>query len=332
VGDGAAAAPRLPGAEKFLTQRFGSNHVVVPSERWRTRFGTALLLFLVGCEATRDLEPPGRVRLIGASSSEEPARGRVLLRAVFASRPAGDTALNEDIWQPADEAVLPLDVGQALHQHGFRLGVFSGQPPKALDMILREVPEGALNGHELKLASGEPTLILLNGPLTELPAPVALLFPAGPAPGEAVHLVLRVSPTLQTDDSVELHGLPGLQRSAAVGRFVPELVPGGVRQWTLDLSPGFVGVPALQWKVRLKREDTLLLGCDASKKEVAGWFFFVQESFQGRQQVVLLLQATVEKPPTDPSLLYHDDAPSKAARKGPRAVSLQFASASPPAR
>ncbi len=255
-----------------------------------------LLLAVAGCQAFEPsvAQQPGRARVVKPATYAQPASGppRVQMDIVFASRPLGDRSINEAIWQPADETVLPLEEQDRLRSEGFRVGMLSGQPPESLDMILREIPEGVMNGHRLITVSGKPTAVMV-ATYKQCPEPLAKALGKSAEEVKTPRCVLRVLPTIQADDSVQLFITPAVQYGNLRRRFVPEFGPGGARQWTLEVTPNEEPVGDLTWSLTLKEDQYLLVGCYPDDENKLGPLFLVDRSSTPPRQMVVLIHARV---------------------------------------
>ncbi len=253
-----------------------------------------LLLTLVGCRALTPsvVQPPGRAHVVKPAVYEQQPAGppRVLLEIVFASRPLGDRSINEAAWQTADEAILSLELQERLRSLGFRVGVLSGQPPESIDMILRETPEGILNGHRLSTVSGKATAVMV-ATYKECPETLAEVLDAEPDQIQAPRCLFSVLPTVQSDGSVQLYVTPAVQYGSMRRRFVPEFGPGGVRQWTLEITPNEKKLADVTWSVQLRPDEYLLIGCYPEDESKLGAVFLVDRNSTPPRQMLVLIRA-----------------------------------------
>ena len=264
------------------------------------RLRTAWIGFLtgivaaIGCRTATTVvtkQSVGRARVVKPAALEQPkGPPKLQLQIVFASRPVGDKTLNEHAWQATDETILPLERQEKLRAAGFRVGVLSGQPPEALDLLLRETPEGTLNGHYLAVHSGRATAVLV-ATYKECPAPLAKLVGQPMDEIRSPRCVLSVLPTLQADETVQLHVTPAVQYGDLKRRFVPEFGPGGVRQWTLEITPNQHPIRQLAWTVTLRDDEYLLIGCYPERGESPGAVFLIDRNATPPRQMLVLIHA-----------------------------------------
>lgn len=234
---------------------------------------------------------PGRARVVKPAVYEVQPNvpPYVTLRYMFAVRPVDDSGLNKDLWRTCDETVLPIDVLARLRGAGFRVGVLSGQPPETLDILLREVPEGAFNGHELRIPSNRVTLIQV-GARKKCPQQLAALLDSAEEQVTHPTFVLKTVPTLHGDDSVDLHIVPVVQYGNITRQYVPEFGPGGVRQWTFENKRAEREFGDLAFQIRIRPDQTLLLTCDPSRSDTLAWMMFVDPTQLPPRQTLLVIQ------------------------------------------
>src|SRR5437870_10332225 len=60
----------------------------------------------------------------------------VNMEVVLLERPVGDSYLDHELWQTADEQVVPLERKAVLEENGFRVGQIGGQTPVGLQALL----------------------------------------------------------------------------------------------------------------------------------------------------------------------------------------------------
>src|SRR5207302_21931 len=60
----------------------------------------------------------------------------VQIEMVLLERPLNDRYINDELWQAADEQVVPLESKAVLEENGFRVGQIGGLTPAGLQTLL----------------------------------------------------------------------------------------------------------------------------------------------------------------------------------------------------
>jgi hypothetical protein len=114
-----------------------------------------------------------------STADPNPNAGRIIapkrcgLSFANLSRPAKDPAINEILWQAADEQVVPAETIRTLAANGLRVGVMTGSLPVEIEKVLNPPPPGQkVDTVQIDLPEGDST----NVALCTATEPVTLLL------------------------------------------------------------------------------------------------------------------------------------------------------------
>lgn len=289
----------------------------------------------VGCTLTRN-----DVRQKADALIPTLGQGRLIvpkqcaLKMAILSRPAGETALNEELWGVADVQAVGDEARRLLETNGLRVGVISGELPGPVRAILEAPPPNQVSPAMVILPDGEGTGVDLGAARPELD--LLLARPGGAVAGKRYKEAsgwLRLIPVRQGEEGVAV-------------RIMPELHHGPVRQdW--GPAPGASSFTPQQLVVRNgQQEETFrdlaatlrlhagqvaVVGClpETGGSSLGSFLFRSTEPNSDRAvQKVLLVWASRSDdapsgPPTPPHLLPADPPEaSEAPARRPGARSL----------
>ena len=124
-----------------------------------------LVLLQAGClndRAARSTSLIDRVRGIGGPSGPD----AVVIEYAVIERPAGNAAMNRQVWAHIDELIVPSETRALLAENGLRCGVVGGLLPSELESMIQN-PRSALGHRERRLYVNNPATITLSGPVAQ---------------------------------------------------------------------------------------------------------------------------------------------------------------------
>jgi hypothetical protein len=250
-------------------------------------------------------------------TESQPAYGRpadevIELNVAVVEGPYGDPALNQDLWEPADEQVN-LDRKRVLEDNGIRVCRITSQLPAGLTRLLkRSCPEP----RQILTHAGNPTEVSLGPAWARMrfryrpdgrpPAAVELaqaecLLEFVPAAAEEGRTILRFTPHVRHGT---VHRYPQAEKTAS-----------GELRWKMEEQQSEEVYPDLQWELTVGAGEFVVVGTylDAGRSETLGQRCFLPEPDGQRQQRVLVLRAARRTP----------EAPAAGAAKRPPPLALQ---------
>ncbi len=301
--------------------------------------GLAAAIAIAGCFPNkkadiRQATPNGDVTQASYTTESNANSGRLIapkrcgLSFANLSRPAKDPAINEILWQSADEQVVPAEMIRTLQANGLRVGVISGSLPVEIEKVLNPPPPGQkVDTVQIDLPEGDSTNVALSSAVE----PVTLLLNReGKTFGKDYQDAkgfLRITATHDGAGGVKLKIVPLIQHgprkkgftAAPTGPFSPQefiMKDGQAEEPFRDISA----------TVALKPGQVLAIGGRPEAGLSLGGFLFTQaESTNDKveQRVVLLwAQPTAaiaaENPSGRPFFRRGDRAKGKKAADRPK--------------
>lgn len=283
------------------------------------RHGLALVgawcsVLALGCYTP---QPVKTLSLYGARAPfEGPTGGDVVqLLVALIERPVGDHALNQDIWQLADEQSLDLEHKVVLHENGFRMGQFGSCPPSSLRDLIRS-DRSCVNPRCINMRAGNPTPVLL-GP-TQSHCSFHLVHSGMDKPVELdqAQCQLQVIPTLTKEGKTRLQFTPGIKhgQSTMTPRSVQD--PGGTLRWLMEARQPTESYDHLSWYQTVSDSDYVVIGTWLDKQGTLGQRCFLETDVPPPVQRLLVLRAMRAGQDNVPPDDYLSKSPAIAAQAG----------------
>jgi hypothetical protein len=262
----------------------------------RTLAMVLALLAVAGCTLNKsELRRDNPFQRIGGGGQVIEPR-RCALQVAILSRPLRDAALNESLWNAAEEQEIAQEVRHALEVNGLRIGLVVGPMPADVEAILNAPPPDKIEPSQVILPDGGHTLISLNEP-----TPLASLLLCrenraygkdyADASGKFRVTAQQVGPSGVSLRFVpEIHFGPIQHAFGAVptaGAYAPQrfMIKDGQEEETLrDLAA----------TLTLEPGQVAVVGCRAEKQRSLGTFLFTQPEINSDRllQKVLLIWAS----------------------------------------
>jgi hypothetical protein len=251
-----------------------------------------VLLLLAGCLGA--VPPLGSSRLAQQLRPNPLPSGPngVVMELAYLERPFGDPSLNRELWQSADEDSIDPAVRQRWAANGFRVGLLGGQMSATIKALFdeQEQEQDEATMEQLRIQAGSPTQVQTSG-----------LYEVWPAKGDrdtasAEHKnamgTIRIIPRITSDCGISLHLTPEIQHGELRRLFVPAGQGGQSMDWSLKVARQFHSLDELSFSIRLRGDQSLMLGCVADQRDSLGAKFFSRFKDDRPLQRVLLVHTT----------------------------------------
>jgi hypothetical protein len=252
----------------------------------RTLLCGLLVGLLAGCATGK----PGRVGswLDGGAFQGPTGPDVIHLDVALIERPADDPYLAREVWQLADEQLVPLERRPILHESGFRVGLISGFKPAELQTLLCSENSCADPRRYIVHAGRDAEL-----PLGPAHAVCRFEVPQG---GETASVILEqatsslnVVPSLSADGQVRLHFTPQMRYGDTVLAAHAAEDNSGIR---LQAERPRKSYPGLGWEVALSPNQYLIIGGRVDRPESLGCQCFLRRDESVPVQRLLVIRAS----------------------------------------
>lgn len=272
----------------------------VEKARMRRPWGVVLMLLsgcFVGCateQPQRSTSWLPRLRPWHNASSAK----LIQMEVALIERSVGDSYLNEQLWESANEQIIPLDRKDGLAKNGFRIGTISGMLPPGLQALLTS-ERSCANPRRLQRQSGDSTTLLLG--LT-LPRCKFQLLQEGE--GEVIDLeqaqcTFQVVPSIVSvggEPKVRLQFTPTIRHGEASLLTRPAVDRSGTYSWMLQEHRPTETFANLGWEVTLGPNEYLIVGGSLSRQQTLGHQVFIRRDEPTPVQRLLVLRAARMQP------------------------------------
>jgi hypothetical protein len=233
----------------------------------------------VGCAT------PGPERAPEADSASRPyaepvGADVVCLDLAIVERPLADRALDQEIWELADEQSMPLEQKALLRENGFRVGQIGGQAPPALPLLLapRNCPAGC---RRVRTRIDTPVPVVLG---TLWPRCSFRVHEGGePRSLELAdaECFLQVQATPQPEGAVRLSFTPHIRHGKPTVKPRAVQEPSGALRWKVEAEQPEEVFPDLAWVSTLGSGEFLIVGTLLEHPETLGYCCFVSDGSGG---------------------------------------------------
>jgi hypothetical protein len=261
-----------------------------------------LALSLAGClndRPARSTSLIDRVRGIGGPSGPD----AVFIEYTHVERPAGDSAMNRQIWSQVDELVIPAETRALLAENGLRCGVVGGLLPSELESMLQN-PRSPLGSRQRRLYVNNSAPIVVGGPVAQAEYRVRPTL-------ESKETTIRFEQAKFVMNFTPAHGDSGRLSL----KCVPEVEYNDRKRWTPIGAAGEAWAdqkpveryPALAFEVSLSPREFLVIGADFSRGNWLGNQMFTDNPASQKVQRLLIIRAghvasaDSNRPPKTPS-------------------------------
>ncbi|HXG12002.1 MAG TPA: hypothetical protein VNK04_19770 [Gemmataceae bacterium] len=219
----------------------------------------------------------------------------VVMEVALIERPVGDPYINEELWDLADEQVIPLERKALVADNGFRVAQIAGMGPAGFRALLTS-ERSCANPRRIQRQAGDPTTLLLG--LT-MPRCRFRLVQDGRA--EEVELeqalcTLLVVPTLTNDGRTRLRFTPQLRHGETALLPRPTADRSGTYSWALREHRPTEAYPNLSWEVTLAPNEYVVVGGRFDRPETLGHRFFVRSDEPNPVQRLLVIRTSRAAP------------------------------------
>lgn len=234
----------------------------------------------------------------------------VVMDVALLERPVGDHYLNADLWDLADEQVVPLEQKSLLEENGFRVGQVGGITPPGLQALLTS-ERSCVNPRRIQTHAGNATTVMLGTTQVRCRYEVRQEGQVIPVELEQARCTLLVVPTLTRDGRTKLRFTPQVQHGESSLQPCPAADRSG---WVIQEQRPLEDYPALAWEVSLAPNEYVLVGARYDCPESLGHQAFFQKEGPSPVQRLLVIR-------TGRSNLEPDPFPAPTAPAGDPAFS-----------
>lgn len=252
--------------------------------------GVALCCGLVlGCFSAQPIQTQS---LYSARPAFEGPTGNdvVYLAIKLIERPIGDHALNQDIWQLADEQSLDLEHKVLLHENGFRMGQFGGCPPPSLRALIQS-NRNCVNPKCIGMRAGNPTTVLLGPSQAHCSFQLACSGQSSLIELDQAQCQLQVIPTLTNQGKTRLQFVPCIKHGQASMMPQPVQNPGGTLSWNMECRYPMETYIQLSWQQTVSDSDFVVIGTWLDRQGTLGQRCFIETEVPPPVQRLLVLRA-----------------------------------------
>ena len=265
---------------------------------WRSRHLLGLVCLLGwGCSLRRpDVSPPDPLPL------PLMAPGAVVMEIAFVTIDPSAEDLAGQVWQQADEQILPHATRRQLVAHGLRCGLVGARPPEALQELyqrsrqLIDIPAGSAvvpfedlvrRQRRMQMRHGQRREIMMPGERRpELQLEIHNGADSTPLRFEQARCLLSIRSFLEPDGAVRLELTPEIQHGTERARWRGDHIQGRWR-WLSERDRQVFRDLTMQ--TSLAPGQTLLVSCQGQGEQL-GHHFFTQDLIDATKRQLLLIR------------------------------------------
>jgi hypothetical protein len=243
----------------------------------------------------------------------------VQLLVALIERPVGDFALNQEIWELADEQSVDLQAKVLLEENGFRMGQFGTQPPGSLrDLVASE--RSCVNPRRIQMRSGNNTQILLGPSSSRYVFQLRRDGQATPVELDQGQGMLLVTPHFTAEGKVQVQFTPAVKHGQQL--LEPRSIqdPGGTLRWDLQVHQPMETYTHLSWQQTVCDSEYIIVGTWLEKHQTLGQSCFIEAEGIAPVQRLLVLRAMHSGQDEVPANDRLSRSPSLAVQAGLTAV------------
>jgi len=214
-------------------------------------------------------------------------------------RTLGDSFLNRELWNEADEEVvriesepaISLERKRALEKNGFRVGQVGGLLPSKLHDLLTS--ERSCQTRRIELHAGHETVLSCGPPWPKCYYRLLHDDRSAPVELDRARCELEVVPSLADEGRIRLRFTPRIKHGDVKTAFVPVHESDGQRRWDRQEDQAEEVYPWLSWTLTLVPSEYVVVGALVDNGDTLGeQFFLTQEEGRPIVQRLLVLRAT----------------------------------------
>ncbi len=265
--------------------------------RWLAVFLVLAAGALGGCFAGN--KDRSTARSLGPPMAGVVGEDVVYVDVAIIERTLGDTFLNQELWNEADEEVVHIDSEPAvslerktaLEKNGFRVGQVGGLLPSKLHDLL--ISERSCQTRRIELHSGHETILACGPPWPECHYRLNHDDRFESIQRDKARCEIEVVPTLAEEGRIRLHFTPRIKHGEVKAAFVPIQESDGQRRWDRQEDQTEEEYSWLGWTLSLVPNEYVVIGAIVEKGDTLGeQFFLTREEDHPIVQRLLVLRAT----------------------------------------
>jgi hypothetical protein len=198
----------------------------------------------------------------------------VQMDVALIERPIGETFIEKEIWDYADEQIVELEHKAAVDDNGFRVGQIVGIPPMRFQSLVTS-ERSCVHAREWLVASGKTVSHVLGPVHAKDRFHVKINARLKAYPLEKIRYVFEVTPKLTGDGRTRLRFTPKVEFGETMPTWKPAADGSG---WSYELAPRSKVFPELSWEVVLVPNAFLVIGAATDQPDSLGYHAFVDKS------------------------------------------------------
>jgi hypothetical protein len=223
--------------------------------------GALLACLLTGCAAEKPISSMSFFNNRALPAELIAGADMIQLEVGLLERPLYDRFINTELWQLADEQIIPLERKACLEEAGFRIGQVNGLNPSGLQTLLAS-DRSCVCPKRHYTRAGNPILLPLGPALAhcrveQANAPEVLEF-------ERADCLLQITPTPAQDNRVHLHCVPRIRYGET------ELAA----RYSLVMDRQVKDFEDLAFDITLEINQYLVIGARSDRIGTLGWRCF----------------------------------------------------------
>jgi hypothetical protein len=229
----------------------------------------------------------------------------VYLDVAVIERTLGDTFLNRELWNEADEEVVRVEGEQTvslerktlLETNGFRIGQVGGMLPNKLQDLL--LSQRSCQMRRIQLHAGHETTLACGQPWPHCRCRLLHDDQRASVEVDKAQCQLEVVPSLAGEDRIRLSFTPRIKHGDVNSVFVPIHDADGQVEWGRQEHQPEEVYPWLSWTLNVVPNEYVVIGAWLDKGDTLGEHFFLtrEEDHPIVQRLLVLRAAHVPTPP-----------------------------------
>jgi hypothetical protein len=211
----------------------------------------------------------------------------VQMEVVLLERPVGDPYINQEVWQLADEQIVPLERKAVLEKNGFRVGQIGGLTPGGLQNLLAS-NRSCADPRRHYIRAGNPRLLGLGPQTRQCRFRLDLEEQATESAFEQALCGVSVLPTLADKGALNLQFTPEIDYGVAQFQAEPSAEESGFQFQHKRPTKTF---PALSWELNVSPNQYIIIGAKADRYDSLGTQCFIRRDEPSPVQRLLVLRA-----------------------------------------
>lgn len=288
---------------------------------WQAILLGLLASMLLGCVSNRTARPTSWLdRFLQPAGPVGP--DTIQMDVALIEKPFGDSYLNRDLWNDADEQIIPLESKAVLEDNGFRIGQIGGITPVGLQLLLTS-ERSCANPRRIRCLQDKANKLVLGPESPTFSFQIATEGEPTEINFDKAQCALEVTARLTPDGRTKLRFVPQVFHGET------SLLPrpaGDLSGWILKEERAVERYAQFAWEVTLGGNEFLIVGGRYEKPYTLGHECFLRRDEQNPVQRLLVIRThRAEKPNDEPAAPVATDG--KAVRSPAGACQASYTTA-----